>query len=375
MTMNTENEIRYEEIPLLSEEDARLDFELRRAAIDDTAVPDTDAAFERFKTERIGQERQKTRRIPMWTIAATVAACLLLVAIFTWQKSFFSSSQEDELLQAQTTGAQSERTDTVYKAPAPMNEIALAVGKQSMALNSDMAKKSGVSIDKDEMIRFLTPENVRPEDRTTLTIPQGKTAKIMLPDGSKVWLNACSRLIFPQAFLKDAPREVRLIGEAYFEVVHDERRPFIVYSETVSTKVLGTQFNIRSFNNEKPCVTLVSGSVKCEAKGTNPVILKPGQQVVVTPNGSGFSVSDADLEGVLSWKNGEFYFEDQTLRDVLTEIGRWYNVNVVFSSEEHLGDPLHYTGDRSWSIKQVIEQLNHICETKIHLENNNLIVE
>ena len=80
-------------------------------------------------------------------------------------------------------------------------------------------------------------------------------------------------------------------------------------------------------------------------------------------------------EGVLSWKHGAFYFEGQTLREILTEIGRWYNLNVIFTTNQHLDDSLHYNADRSWKIQQVVSQLNNICETHIKIKNNNLIVD
>lgn len=358
--------------PNLTQEDARLDFELRRLAAENADVPDAEVSFERFKEERLGLGKLNARRIPLWTWITAVAAIIFVFAVFTWQKPF-SPSQGEEMRSAQMTDPQC--TDTVYRASASMKEITLSVGKQFVPLKSVLAQQKGVTVGDDDMIRILTPQNVRPEDRTTLTIPQGKTAKVMLPDGSKVWLSACSRLIFPQAFPGNAPRVVRLIGEAFFDVVHDERRPFIVHSGDIRTKVLGTQFDIRSFDDETPSVTLVNGSVMCETDHSKSVILKPGQQAFLPLQGADFNVGNADLDAVLSWKNGEFYFENQTLKDVLTEIGRWYNVNVMFLSSDHLDDLLHYTADRSWPVRQVILQLNQICETKIRMEDNNLIVE
>ena len=354
----------------MTQEDAQMDFELRRASLEETVVPDVDAAFEQFKEERLTPYSKTARRIPMWIITA-IAACLLVAFFLPWNKWFSTPSPENEPLVSKVEG------NVVYEAVEPMSDIALTMGKKTINLHSKDAEQQGFSVTNDEMIKFLAPENVSPSDRTTLTIPQGKTAKLLLPDGSKVWLSACSRLIFPQAFLKDAPREVRLIGEAYFEVTHDEARPFIVHSGNVSTTVLGTQFNIRCFEGEKIRVTLASGSVKVRKEGNsvrrNEVILVPGQQAMIGSS-SVIDVDGVDVEGVLSWKNGAFYFEDQTLREVLTEIGRWYNYNVIFASNSHLDDKLHYNGERHWRLKQVIDQLNRICDTNIRIEDNNIIV-
>ena len=351
----------------MKEEDAQMDFELRRASLEDAAVPDADEAFEQFKAERLGKPERRALGVRLWAVAA-VAACLALAVFLPWNRWLSPSSPV-----AEVSSAINIPGTVVYEAPAPMGDIALTVGDKTINLHSNDARKQGFSVSQDQMIQFLSPENVSPEDRTTLTIPQGKTAKLQLPDGTKVWLSACSRLIFPQKFLEHAPREVRLIGEAYFEVAHDEARPFIVHSGKVSTTVLGTQFNIRSFEGEQPRITLVSGSVRV-SNSTNvgarrEVTLVPGQQAVLGANNS-LLVEEADVEGVLSWKNGAFYFEGQTLREILTEIGRWYNLNVIFITNQHLDDSLHYNADRSWKIQQVVSQLNNICETHIKIENN-----
>lgn len=353
--------------PLMTKEDALLDFELRRAALEDATVPDVDEAFEQFKAERLDISTDKKVNIRLWLTTA-VAACLIFVFFIPWKKWFSSPTDNSEVAVINVKG------NVVYEAVKPMDDIVLSLGDETVNLHSKDAKEQGFTVGVDEMIKFLAPENVSAEDRSTLMIPQGKTAKIQLPDGSKVWLSACSRLIFPNKFLNNAPREVRLIGEAYFEVTHDEARPFIVHSGNISTTVLGTTFNVRCFEGEQPRVTLASGSVQVSSNGNQSVRLTPGQQALFSSNNT-FKVDDADVEGVLSWLNGGFYFENQTLREVLTDIGRWYNYNVIFAGNDHLSDKLHYNGDRSWSVKQVISQLNRICETQIKLDNNNIIVE
>lgn len=354
----------------MSQEDAQTDFELRRASLEDTTVPDVDEAFEQFKAKRL-QPKRNASVVRMWAMAAAVA-CLVVAFLLPWNKWLSSTSDDTKPVIAQTDG------NVVYEAQEPLNDVILARGDKTFNLHSNDAQKEGFSVSNDDMISFLASENVSPEDRTTLTIPQGKTAKLLLPDGSKVWLSACSRLIFPQKFLGNTPREVRLIGEAFFEVTHDETRPFIVHSGNISTTVLGTTFNIRCFEGEQPCVTLASGRVKVTSVGKQgkhgEVTLSPGQQAFFNRN-SAFNVEEADLEGVLSWKNGGFYFENQTLREALSEIGRWYNYNVIFTGNEHLNDKIHYNGERSWSLKQVIEQLNRICGTNIKIETTNIVVD
>ncbi|MBP3285762.1 MAG: FecR domain-containing protein [Prevotella sp.] len=349
------------------QEDAQMDFELRRVALEDVPIPDIDEAFEQFKSERIEMPVHTTLNIRL--LLATVAAACLIIALFIpWNKWLSSAKEHPGVMTADVRG------NIVYEASDALSDIVLTDGEEIINLHSKDAQKQGFTVGSDEMIKFLAPENVSAENRSTLMIPQGKTAKLLLPDGSKVWLSACSRLIFPHRFLGNAPREVRLIGEAFFEVTHDEKRPFIVHSGNISTTVLGTTFNVRCFEGEQPRVTLASGSVQVSNNGDRLVRLMPGQQAMLGDNNS-FNIEEADVEGVTNWRNGGFYFENQTLREVLTEIGRWYNYNVIFTGNNHLRDKLHYNGERSWTVSQVISQLNRICETKIKIEGNNIIVD
>ena len=353
-----------------SDEDIRMDFELRCAAQQDN-LPDAEKEWKEFRSNRLKENREKSHnssvKFKVLAVAVAVAACLLLLLMPYWERD-----SKDE---------QPSENALMYVSPPPMDGIALSVGDKEVAIGSQEARSKGVVMSDDSVIQFLTSENVAAENRNTITIPQGQVARIQLPDGTRVSLSARSRLIFPHRFLANAPREVYLSGEGYFEVARDESRPFIVHSGLVSTRVLGTTFNIRSYEGEMPQVTLVSGSVLCKVKSPKTqgssakpqeMVLKPGQQLVVL--NSQVSVNKVDTDEVTSWKDGYFCFGKQTLKDVLIEIARWYNVNVTFVNEEHIGDYVHYNGERSWSIQKVVDQLNAICETKIIYENQTLTV-
>lgn len=163
----------------------------------------------------------------------------------------------------------------------------------------------------------------------TLSNPRGsRVIQIILSDGSKVWLNAASSLTFPVSFA-DHQRKVTVTGEAYFEVASDKTKKFIVQSGNVYTEVLGTRFNINSFDDEEnQKITLLEGSVKLSGSGGK-AILKPGEQAVVSQ--SGFRVAgDADLERTIAWKEEIFSFRDTNIRSIMKEIARWYDVDVEF---------------------------------------------
>ena len=157
----------------------------------------------------------------------------------------------------------------------------------------------------------------------------GNTYMITLPDGTQVWLNAASQLDFPSSFTEDS-RVVSLNGEAYFKVFKDKSHPFIVESKGQRVKVLGTQFNINSYADEKAIkTTLIEGSVQVNNAG-KVAVLKPGQQSSIGTDKT-IMVSEADTTFATAWKNNKFIFENSDIESVMRMIQRWYNVEVVYT--------------------------------------------
>lgn len=161
----------------------------------------------------------------------------------------------------------------------------------------------------------------------TLSVPKGsKPTRLVLADGSLVWLNAASSVTFPTAFV-GAVRKVSITGEAYFEVAKNAALPFYVSYEDVTVKVLGTHFNVNTDAAETK-VTLLEGSVQVLSRDRIKV-LKPGQQAQVTENTMKVE-SDVNLEEVMAWKNGQFYFSGTDIKTVMRQIGNYYNVDVEY---------------------------------------------
>lgn len=160
----------------------------------------------------------------------------------------------------------------------------------------------------------------------TLETHRGANHKIVLSDGSAVWLNASSSIRFPSRF-EGADRRVQISGEAFFEVQHNPKMPFIVETDSIAIKVLGTKFNVNTNNKEKITTTLVSGSVKLIHSGSNR-ILSPGQSGTLNKNE--IEISLADLEQVTGWKNGAFVKHHSDLVTIMTEISEWYNVDIIY---------------------------------------------
>jgi ferric-dicitrate binding protein FerR (iron transport regulator) len=167
----------------------------------------------------------------------------------------------------------------------------------------------------------------------TMTTPRGRQFQLVLPDGSKVWMNAASSLRYPIVFTGNE-RKVEVTGEVYFEVSPNKKMPFKVkVNDETEVEVLGTEFNVNSYKNENSINTsLLKGSVRI-THGKDIVVLKPGQQGQVQ-NGSVQApikvVQDVDMDKVMAWKNGVFDFEDATLEEVMRQLERWYDIEVVY---------------------------------------------
>lgn len=163
----------------------------------------------------------------------------------------------------------------------------------------------------------------------TLSTPKAQKYSLQLADGTKVWLNASSSIKFPTAF-SGSTRQVSITGEAYFEVSPDKRRPFTVDVKGMQIEVLGTHFNVNSYSDEEVIrTTLLEGSVVINQNRKSKK-LYPGQQATVNSIGDINLVKNVNLTQVMSWKNGLFYFENSSLQEVMRELSRWYDVEVVY---------------------------------------------
>jgi len=211
----------------------------------------------------------------------------------------------------------------------------------------------------------------------SIQIPKGGQYMVCLPDGSKVWLNSASTLKFPTAF-NDVTRKVELSGEAYFEVSKDKLHPFIVKSLTQQIKVLGTHFNISTYQDEAFVkTTLLEGSVevipaiKNSNKETQETFLTPGQQSMLT-NGK-ITVSKANLQDAVAWKNGYFILNHDTFREIMSKISRWYNVDVVYQCNP---DRIHIGGivSRSVNISTVLKLMGETGQVHFKIEGRRITV-
>ena len=166
----------------------------------------------------------------------------------------------------------------------------------------------------------------------TLSVPNGGEYRLLLADGTAVHLNAGSELRYPVAFAA-AERKVHLKGEAWFEVAKDAERPFYVETDEVSIRVYGTAFNVNTHGLRATETVLVEGEIGISGKGgTGERRMRPGQLAACDHHSGEITFREVDVRKYTAWKNGEFCFNDDTLEEILEELGRWYDVRIVYRS-------------------------------------------
>ena len=216
------------------------------------------------------------------------------------------------------------------------------------------------------------------EEKTTevvynkLEVPRGGECMIKLDDGTKVWVNAETKLKYPVTFVGDR-REVVLEGEAFFDVAKNEK-PFIVKTSFGDVRVLGTAFGISAYASEpESYTTLVRGKVSVEREGIKPVVILPGEQVVTSKDGKMIK-QQVDVEEFVGWKDGIYVFKEKSLGDIMKTLERWYNISVDFQ-EKSLVD-LPFTGNlkRYDDINVFFDALTRTGDMKYRVEGNQVIL-
>jgi len=206
----------------------------------------------------------------------------------------------------------------------------------------------------------------------TLTTPRGGEYQVVLPDGSKVWLNAASSITYPVQFTGNE-RRVKLTGEAYFEVARNKEKPFYVTMSDAEVRVLGTHFNISAYSDDDAITTtLLEGSVQV-TKNHSVSLLKPGQQAVVNHRSDDIAVSEANIEDAMAWKNGYFIFNDDNITGIMKKVSRWYDVDVYYAadlSDQKFGGSYH----RSKSIDELLQYLEMIGKVHFKVQERRITV-
>ena len=203
-----------------------------------------------------------------------------------------------------------------------------------------------------------------------VSTPAATTTLVTLSDGTRVMLNANSKLEYPASFDDAEVREVRLKGEAHFEVTKNPHRPFVVKAGEMQTQVLGTIFDVKAYRKDAPKVTLMEGKVKVSNADTE-VEMRPGQ--TATLQSDKIVVSKAS-SSASDWLEGDFDLDQVTLAEAMSDIGAWYNKTVVFQSQANMDKLIHFRFSRRASLQEIITALNEMGVAKVRMEKGKIMV-
>lgn len=310
-------------------------------------MPDIEEEWSKIADE-IQDEPRRRSYLYIIGIAIGVAACLVLVFLLTRPN-----------------------------VEQPANIAMMATVEQNNAVTYTKDNGEVVQVDTSEIsfVSTLASKNrtVSEGKMLSMVTPRGKDCHLVLPDGTKVWLNNDSKLDFPSSF-GNGKRVVRLRGEAYFEVVKDKHHPFVVENEYFTTTVLGTVFNIRAYDEKNANIILVSGRVALKTGLlSETTYLKPGQMAVCNGRNQ-WNIHDEDTYPYTQRKEGYFYFNHLSLHQIMAEIGRWYNKTVVFENVDVMDLQFHFVAERSQSLSSIIDNLNQMDGVNVELGKNEIIV-
>jgi len=323
--------------------------------------------FDKFNQQKIRKNR--TLRTLSWAASLIIVVSLsALIYYLNPEKSAYKFA---------STGVPNSSDDATLVL-SNGESIALEKDNSTISLNNDQ-----IVINKDSIID-LQGNNLNEDVRVQMNeviIPFGKKSEISLADGTKVWINAGSRLAFPSKFTKKT-REVYLEGEAYFEVAKNDAQPFIVKAGEVDIKVLGTHFDVLSYENDANVETiLLEGSIVMTSSGSfgigkKEVVLEPNQHASFNKEANNVKVSFApNAEEYIAWTVGWFQFSRESLDRVFTKLERYYNVEIITPESFPTNELITGKLDLKDSIDKVMTALSDVAKINYRISENNIYIE
>ncbi|MCB6972707.1 MULTISPECIES: FecR family protein [Butyricimonas] len=322
-------------------------------------MDDNTAEFTRwrqaFREKLIARKRQEKKRI---FLKLSVAAAVLLLFLGS---GYWWLSMENKPHTIVEPFAQEPSRNAVHLTTASGKVLNL-----SSQTISDTLKIDGAKLVKDQgtLIYEKNPEEPQVEQPmyNEIEVPKGAEYRLVLSDGTRVWLNSDTRMSYPTNFEKSI-REVELHGEAYFEVSHNASKPFIVRTGELTVTVLGTEFNVNTRIPTSIRTTLVEGKVQVAFKEGIPYTLTPGEMATTDLLSGQTTVEQVNIKKYIAWRHGRFCFEEATIEEIMQELSLWYDIRVEYQNsrvkEEKFSGYLP-RGESVMSILQKIEQTSYV---------------
>lgn len=276
----------------------------------------------------------------------------------------------------------SEVSGNDFVASDPMRVVLQLTGGQQILLENEeilpLPDDYGTVYNQNGVLSFgaYRPAEDGEDKYNVLKVPRGKEYQVILPDSTRVWLNADSRLRFPLAF-GEKERRVFLEGEAYFDVRKAKDRPFIVETDRIDVEVLGTRFDVKAYSDEETVyTTLLTGSVRIVADGLydRDVELKPSQQYSLDRKSMQQKVEEVDPSLYVAWMDRMFVFWNQRLEDVMKDLTKWYDVEFVFADEVAADMRISGNIERSRDLRAVLDMITGLRKVEIVQRDGKYVV-
>ena len=248
-------------------------------------------------------------------------------------------------------------------------------GTEKKLIHADSNSLVFVNDEREVCYKNVEQEEVQKIEMHSLEVPKGSEFKIVLGDGTRVWMNAQTKLSYPESFQGER-REVFLTGEAYFEVVYDVEKPFVVKTADMGITVLGTSFNVKAYpEDEYVITTLVTGSVSQEyIKSGKEIVLSPSDQAIYTKSNGALKVGQVDVNESVSWKSGRIILKDCSLKEIFRELARWYDFEVEYRKEGLENTRFYINMDRYDDVRAVLDKLQKTNGVKFMFYDRKIIV-
>lgn len=334
----------------------------------------------------IKESRHQSRSFPKrkWQIsAAAVALITLSVGIYTYVNQPSAADKHAMMLSQAGMHIPAGRNMATLTL-ANGKTITLSDSKKGVVINtSKLTYSDGTSITSSGA---AVTTQASGNEMLAIATPRGGTYQIILPDGTKAWLNAASVLKFPARFTNLKQRKVELSGEAYFEVTKNKQHPFLVKTTGQEVEVLGTHFNVSSYaDDESTKTTLLEGSVRVTPSSQtltkttlpsheekNSLTLIPGQQSVL--QGASLQIKPANINLETAWKNGEFMFRNEPLESIMKKVARWYDVEVIYQNTQVKKERFGGSISRFGNVSDVLQMLELTGFAHFKIEGRRIIV-
>lgn len=309
---------------------------------------------------------RSVRKIKWFPYAAAIVLILSVGGVF-----YFSGDKEQtEILPIAKNEVQVPGSRAVLILPDGRK-----VDLENEVLRSDLAQSDSLLL---VSARSLKYRDIDSPDTTeifhTLEIPRGGEYLLTLSDGTMIYLNSESTLSFPVKF-QGKERKVYLTGEAYFKVAKNTEHPFVVTAGELEVLVTGTTFGVRAYKDEKDIqTTLESGQVTVKVEGKS-VKLVPNKQVLFNKSTMGLEVRDVDVDLYLAWVDGRLVYDNCPLEKILTDLGRWYNIDVFYSRDELRSYQFSLNMKKHEEFTQVLELIGKTGEVQFEIKDNTVIVK